>query len=525
MTAERSSPGFKVDYDRLPYGSRPVPYAHPDVLYIRARRAGIDAVHPTEARVLELGCAEGGHIVPMAARMPGASFTGVDASHVQIELATELRDRLGLENLELVHADVREYTPASALDYVICHGVFSWVDDAARDRILELIGQSLSPSGVALVSYNVPAGWGVRSNLRRLLSRRVRDAASAPEGVDHMRGLLRLFASQSFVESPYGQLLKSVAAEALGHRDAYLVHEFLSPHNDALSYSEIHEQAARRGLVPIAELTRPADATIERDVREVIDAITDDPLEREDLIDALFGRPFRATLFARTDAARAERDVAQRAWFASRLEPESTQPSFEPGDTEMFRAAGGVRVGVDDGLLKAALFVLERAKPGGLSFEALASGAIELLRRRRVVKEERGPTEAERAALAEDLIALVDLDQLEVRARGFEVKPVVSATPRASTLARLEARTRGFVTDALHRPVRVDRAEASVLTLLDGSRELGTVATMLDAALAKQGIPLRDATGSELEGDQRQAFVTQYVHEALARFVQLGVIE
>lgn len=526
MTAERAGAlRFTIDYERLPYGGRPIPYAHPDVLYVHARVNGIDAVHPVEARVLELGCAEGGHLIPIAARTPGGRFVGVDASRVQIELASELRDRLGLENVELIAADVRDFEPEGEHDYIICHGVLSWVDETVRERVLELTRRALAPRGVALLSYNVPAGWGVRENLRRVLMRRARDAASAPEAIEHVRGLLNLFATQSFDASPYGQLLSSIASQALTHRDAYLVHEFLSPDNEAFPYSEMHERAARHGLVPIAELTRCTDATVERDVREVFDHITDDPLEREDLVDVLFGRPFRATLFVRADAERKEQRVAFDTCFATRLAPEAAQPSFEPGETEFFSGPRGVRVGVDDALLKAALFVLSTANPGALPFDVVASSALELLRRRRVVNEERGPTEAERDALAADLMELAALDHLEARARAFVPKAVTSTTPRSTTLARLEARTRGYVTDALHRPIRVDRAEASVLALLDGSRDLSTVAAMLDAALRKENIPLRDAEGVPLENDERTAFVERYVRDTVTRFARLGIVD
>jgi len=69
-------------YDRVPYQAGTQHHTHPDHLAALARLHGIDAAHPQRCRVLELGCADGGNLIPMAIDLPSSRFTGIDLSTV-----------------------------------------------------------------------------------------------------------------------------------------------------------------------------------------------------------------------------------------------------------------------------------------------------------------------------------------------------------------------------------------------------------------------------------------------------------
>ncbi len=58
------------DYDLLPYPSMPITHTQPAHLAALARLFGAEAPSVERARVLELGCAAGGNIIPLAARFP-----------------------------------------------------------------------------------------------------------------------------------------------------------------------------------------------------------------------------------------------------------------------------------------------------------------------------------------------------------------------------------------------------------------------------------------------------------------------
>ena len=94
--------GAASTYDDLPYGSQSIPETLPSRLAAIARLFGAAPPPPATARVLELGCAEGGNLLPMAVAAPGATFVGIDLSAQQIATGERVRASLGLK-LSLIH--------------------------------------------------------------------------------------------------------------------------------------------------------------------------------------------------------------------------------------------------------------------------------------------------------------------------------------------------------------------------------------------------------------------------------------
>ena len=164
----------EASYDAIPYCSFPVPASHLDRMFNVARLFGLDPVVPENARVLELGCAGGGNLIPLANRFPKASFVGVELSKVQCDNAISAANYIGLKNLEVRHASITDIDASlGKFDYIICHGVFSWVPDFVRDAILHVSSANLSERGVAFISYNTLPGWHFRGMLRSMMLQHV----------------------------------------------------------------------------------------------------------------------------------------------------------------------------------------------------------------------------------------------------------------------------------------------------------------------------------------------------------------
>jgi 2-polyprenyl-3-methyl-5-hydroxy-6-metoxy-1,4-benzoquinol methylase len=125
-------------YDLLPYESKSIPQSHPARLAAIAKIFGL-IVNPVHtARVLELGCASGGNLIPMALNYPEAKFVGVDVSPKQIEAGLARIEKIGLKNLELHCKSFSDLSAeAGQFDYILCHGVFSWVPRALQDSIFD----------------------------------------------------------------------------------------------------------------------------------------------------------------------------------------------------------------------------------------------------------------------------------------------------------------------------------------------------------------------------------------------------
>ena len=88
-------------YEELPYTRNPFHTTHPDCLATVAFLHGLEPPSSTRCRVLELGCASGGNLIPMAAGLPDSTFVGIDLSPRQISQGQELIDAVGLKNIEL----------------------------------------------------------------------------------------------------------------------------------------------------------------------------------------------------------------------------------------------------------------------------------------------------------------------------------------------------------------------------------------------------------------------------------------
>lgn len=158
---------LRADYDEAPYGSLVHPASAPDHLAAVAHLFGIDPPPVVTARVLEIGCAAGANLLPFAAAHPCASVVGIDLSGVQIAAGRRAARRMGLTNVTLMHGDIAEIdvNALGQFDFVICHRVYSWVPEHVREAILSAIRASLTPDGVAYVSYNVYPGWQSREVL------------------------------------------------------------------------------------------------------------------------------------------------------------------------------------------------------------------------------------------------------------------------------------------------------------------------------------------------------------------------
>jgi tRNA G46 methylase TrmB len=110
-------------YDEVQYTDTPYPQSHPGHLAVVATLAGLTPAPVGRCRVLEIGCARGGNLIPMAVGLPGSSFVGIDASAGQIAAGCSVIEAPGLRNVAIEHRDILDVGDEFGLfDYIICHG-------------------------------------------------------------------------------------------------------------------------------------------------------------------------------------------------------------------------------------------------------------------------------------------------------------------------------------------------------------------------------------------------------------------
>ncbi|MFK7984844.1 MAG: methyltransferase domain-containing protein [Sandaracinaceae bacterium] len=523
---------MSISFEDVPYEGRPIDTTRPELIAVEAWLRGVPAAHPARARVLELGCAEGANLIPHAYHCPEARFVGVDSSPRMVATAQERASRLGLDNITFVCADILKL-PAEAdgpWDFIVCHGVFSWVPEPVRDAIFDALGERLAPGGVGYVSYNVEPGWATRGLVRQVLMARTRRIDDPREKLQEARELLTFLADTPFADHHYAASMAVDAKNLLTHRDPYIAHEYLTGVNEAFRYGDIAKMAEARGLRFLAELSPIAHRGVEERMRSAVGHITDDPIEAEELTDVLYGRAFRASLFSRADATLRDVDEARASLlsecgFVTRLSPRSSRVSLTDGDSEDFVDADDVRVAVTHPLLKASLLELSRAFPVALTLSELTQRAGAVLQQRRVEGYAEGVSDAERDTLGEDLMRLLSLRHLELRVLWPEMVAAAGSRPRVSTLARSESRWFASVTNVFHSPVYMDDAARYLVELMDGSRSRDELTTQLLATLQKHAIQIRDEAGNALLGDKAIEFMRLFVDRHILLLESQGVME
>ena len=306
MDVPAADPTGSTDYDELPYISLPVAYTQPAHLAAVALLNGVELPAAENARVLELGCATGGNIIPLAARFPDAIFRGIDLSRRHVDEARARIDSLGLGNIEILQADLATVSLGTQqYDYVICHGVFSWVPSAAREAILRLCDRHLAPSGAAVISYNVLPGWHLRGAVRDVCQRFAGRERSPAERVRRARIALSKIACASPTKTPYGQMLRAEAARTAKLPSSYILGEFLAAHNDPMHFHDFVAMAGRYNHAFLCEATPGASAAAKRPETSAAQAA-----DIEQYADYVTGRPFRRSMLVRATGAAHSRTLS-----------------------------------------------------------------------------------------------------------------------------------------------------------------------------------------------------------------------
>ena len=430
----------------MPYPGHPFAQTHPDRLATVATLFGLRPAQPASCRLLELGCGDGGNLVPMAYALPASTFTGIDLSAAAIERAAALSGALGLENLDLRQADVTALPALGTFDFVIAHGVYSWVAPPARDALLAACRAHLAPHGVAYVSYDVFPGGHLREITRQMLRWHLREIDDPQERIAQARALLTAVMAAGREGDELRQRLAWQAEWALAQTDASLFHDELAEHHEAVLFTDFVAHAGRHGLRFLAE----ADV-FEMDASVLPVELAADPIEREQYLDFFKGRMFRQTLLCRAEAELREPslDVVRGMLAAT--------PARPAGEGE-FRGPHGATLTTDHEGVRAAFTRLGEAWPAALPVASLGEdpAVLETLRR----------------AYAANLV------RLHVWAPSLTPKP--SERPRASALARLQAAEGARVTTLLHTSVEVgDELGLRLIRLLDGTRDRAALLTEL----------------------------------------------
>jgi methyltransferase-like protein/trans-aconitate methyltransferase len=444
-------------YDQVPYISLAFPQTYPDHLATVARIFGLSPARVSACRVLELGCASGGNLIPMAVNLPGSEFVGVDFSQHQVDEAQVAIRALGLRNIRIEAASILDVDRSwGAFDYILCHGVFSWVEPAVQDRILQIAGEQLTADGVAYVSYNTYPGWHMRQLVRDMMRYHAGQFAAAEEQVSQARALLSFLASASQGSGPYGQLLAAEAERAARASDSYLFHEHLERTNLPIYFHQFVERAERAGLLP-----PPVAETLER--------ISPDILHLEQYLDFVRNRQFRQTLLCR-DSAHPRRALTAETLHGLLISSAATTdaPDIAFDDSTVVTFTNGrQRADLTRPATKAAFAALTDAWPRAIAVDELCETALE----RVAAHLTDTSVDDARQAMLEDLFGGVMYGLIESHTEPPSCTNRLADMPRAHPVAALQAESGAIVVNAHHQMLELDPLCREVLRLAAAGSE------------------------------------------------------
>lgn len=510
-------------YDEVPYQSFAYPQTQPAHLSTIATLFGLTPPDFRTARVLELGCAGGGNLFPLALLYPQASFLGMDLSHEQIAQANVTKKALNLGNVEFLQQDILNFAPkdkAEKFDYIIAHGVLSWVPPSVQEKLFVLCSEWLSPNGLAVISYNALPGWNAVRSLREMMLYHSNRFTNPAEKVQQSRLLLD-FLSESVPESKagYRAVIEDERAILKGQSDSYMYHDHLEGMNTQFYFHEFAAKARAHGLdyVGDADLVTMHLGNLPPKALEALKAV-DDIVSQEQYMDFVNNRRFRTSIVCKSGQAinRGIRSEQIMDYFLT-INPLLIASGTDPKQDIEFKAGGGAFTTHDEisGCLFLELIAL-RQKP-------IAAKALVALVQKKLGLPDAAPVQA---ALERYGMSMVLRAFLSLHSDSPPCVAEVSEKPVVFPLARYEAGIPGNfkVTNVLSHTLPSDIVSNLIMQNLDGSKTVRDLAeilvkNVLDGSIRmdKAGTPLKEESEIRKEMDG-------YLKDILPNFAQRALL-
>ena len=479
LPATPPSDDARAAYATVPYPGLAFPQSHPDRLATNARLMGMKPAAPEKCRVLELGCGDGGNLIPMAAAIAGSEFVGLDLEPSAIARATDRAAGLGARNTTFGVADLATLDPEELgrFDYVVAHGVYSWVPRPVAERLLAVCRGVLEKQGVAYISYNALPGGHLRAVVWDAMRFHGRDHGDPGDRIGAAREMLAVLAEGIPGDDPY-QRFSAAYAERLGKRsDAVLYHDDLEPVNRPILFTDFLAEAAPHGLKYVAEADwfEMTPARLPAAAAELLAGAGQDRIVREQYLDFLKCRAYRQTLLCHDDVKLRDAPSAEEVHgllAAAAVRPSSKRVEVSDRSRAEFRTAKGATMTTDHPVLKASLLALGEAWPRRLAFERVLAEAGEMAGA--------APDATRERVLADLWLRGYDANLIQLHSYAPPLASAPGDLPRSSEVARRQlALGDETVTSLDHETVGLDERMRRLVELADGTRDREALAREL----------------------------------------------
>ena len=200
----------------------------------------------------ELGCGVGINLLVAAATDPQGQFVGVDFNERHLAVARDAAAFMGLTNIRFMQADFRSFARDNSLhfDFIVSHGVWSWISAAQQQAILQLVHQSLKPRGLCYLHYMCHPGATQMLPLQKLLIEAARELPGSSE--QQLQAGLELLSQMDAAGAFHDQPRLRAGLQTLQQQNlAYLAHDLLAEHWRPQHSVDMHRLLGQAGAVQL----------------------------------------------------------------------------------------------------------------------------------------------------------------------------------------------------------------------------------------------------------------------------------
>ncbi|NBO18551.1 MAG: methyltransferase domain-containing protein [Proteobacteria bacterium] len=518
-------------YDEVPYSSYPFAQTNPELLQGIAHLFGLNTPDPRKARILEIGCASGNNILSIASAYPHSTCIGFDYAIRQIEEGQRVLKDLGLKNVELKHLSVMDITKDfGEFDYIICHGVLSWVPPEVQEKILEVCSTNLSRDGVAYVSYNTLPGWNAVRSAREMMMYHTENYQAPAEKAAAARQILKFVGDAMRANNNPGAKVMDRELEILNQQaDYYLLHEHLEENNYQFYFHQFMGMAQKSQLQYLAEtsLEKMFSGNFPAEVAQVL-ATSTDIVRTEQYMDFIYDRRFRSTLLCHKDR------ILDRT-----IKPETIKDGFVQGRfhypdnfqnldlnqpaTLQFTSFAGMVLSASDAPIFAMLQVLQEAGNSRIAVPELIERTAARLKK---VKHPilAGGNEMLADSIYQYILRYLFLGGLYFFNAQATYATILSKKPTAAPQIRYQAARMGWVGNLRQEHLVTTPFDSKLLPLVDGTRDVEALCKDLMPHFQLKELVLNEESKVVEDMGRVEANLPEFVRQALDRYLSLALL-
>ena len=182
---------------------------------------------------MELGCGYGISANVLAAANPQGNFYALDFNPKCIDEANKISKQCQIGNVRFIEGSFSELERLAGslpkFDFIVLHGVLTWVSQKNRQYIIDFINDMIKDNGIVYVSYNSAVGWAAFLPIRNLMFEIFKNTSGSTEdrAIAAFQTAEKLVYGKSMYLANYPNLVEEIVS-LKSKSINYFLHEFLN---------------------------------------------------------------------------------------------------------------------------------------------------------------------------------------------------------------------------------------------------------------------------------------------------------